>query len=112
MKNYGLLTDDSNFGDLFNEQKKRRITVPVKYLKRFTLIVGRLIENRWIRSIGGKGTYRFIQDNIRVQGRKKPLSKNYMKQTIDNFKTAGVGEKKHKKSVDTFVDEIDKKSML
>ena len=74
--------------------------------------MGRFIKNRWIKSIGGKGTYKFIQENIRVLGRNKPISKNYMKQTVDNFSNTGVGEKKHKNTIDGFIEEIGKKNVL
>jgi hypothetical protein len=112
LKYYGLLTEDSNFGDLFIEQNERKVIVPEKGLKRFTLIIGDLIKRDWIKSIGGKGKYKFIQENLKVLGRKKPLSNNYMKQTVDNYTKTGVGEKKHKKTVDSFIEDIDKKSML
>jgi len=54
-KYYGIITNDSNFADLFSEKKIRKIAVPEKHLKRFSLIMGRFIKNRWIKSIGGKG---------------------------------------------------------
>lgn len=111
-KYYGIITNDSNFADLFSEKKKRKIAVPEKHLKRFSLIIGRFIKNRWIKSVGGKGTYKFIQENIRVLGRKKPICKNYMKQTVDNFSNTGVGEKKHKNTIDGFIEEIGEKNVL
>jgi len=35
-----------------------------------------------------------------------------MKQTVDNFSNTGVGEKKHKNTIDGFIEEIGKKNVL
>lgn len=112
MKEYGLITKDSNFEDLFRIEQNRRVSIPAKYLKRFTLIIGEFCQGGMIKSIGGKSKYKFIQENVHVIGRGKPISNNYMKQTVDNFNKFGIGEKKHKESINAFIGDIHQKSML
>lgn len=111
MKKYGVLTENSKFEDLFVDKKEKELEVPAKYLKSFTLLVGKFCDNGWIKSIGGKSRYKFIQDNLKIQGRLKPLSKNYMRQTISNFKDLGIGEKKYVDFINRFMDEIDDKNV-
>lgn len=111
---YGLITSDSKIEDLFSEVEIKYVKVPKQALKRFTLVMSKLFQDKIIKPVGGKSTFEFIEKHVLIEnkGQLIPFKKEYMKKTVYATNKSWVGYGKHSDTINDFMDEINEKNRL
>ena len=112
LKYHFLITEDSNFEELFKENDHCNIIVPKKSLKRFTLLMAKLFTDKVIIPIGGKSTFSYLESKVTILETNKPISKGYMRKTSNNTKKLYVGFEKHEKFINDLLSCIEGNSGL
>lgn len=110
LENHGVIPTKSNFEELFQFKENRLVYIVDEKKKRFALIIDRVLSKEYIKPIGGKATWDYLESNITLSKTNLPLKKGYLRKTVSNNKNEDNGAGVHEVHVNDFIEELEGKS--
>ncbi len=110
LRDYSLITQESKFTDLFKKTERNPLFIPIKQRKRFALIMHKLFDHGFMVSVGSKSKYQFIEENVKSAETLKRFSEGYIRRTVNNTNSNGIGYEKHQRFLNDFMHDAGLKS--
>jgi len=109
---HSVLPSNSNFEQLFTYHDQRQVFISNyrNSTKKFTLVMGELFDRQFIKPVGGGGTWKFLEENVKIKETGNQIKGGYFRKTYNNTKNENVGIDKYMKFISEFMKDLEPKS--